>query len=173
MDKRKLSNVTSYFQVVKFPANVSANSEQLLGDDIVVNKSAIEIRVQDKPFHPNDSYVFHKRVFERQNRFCNLKWFKLYSWLDCNEISDSVTYFVCKRYYSKLKRNVEKSFRSVGYSDWEHALSSFDEYQDASYHRLAMTYEIIVPQCGDVKEMQNESATSQMKLNRRFFVKIV
>ena len=87
MNKRKLSNITSYFQVVKFAANVSANSEQLLGDNIVVNKSAIEIRVQDKPFHPNDSYVFLKRVFERQNRFCNLKWFKLYSWLHCNEIS--------------------------------------------------------------------------------------
>ena len=85
----------------------------------------------------------------------------------------SVTYFVCKRYYSKLKRNVEKSFTSVGYSDWKHAFSSFDEHQDASYHRLAMTYEVIVPQCGDVKEMQNESATNQIKLNRRFFVKIV
>ena len=36
-----------------------------------------------------------------------------------------------------------------------------------------MTYEVIVPQCGDIKEMQNESATSQMKLNRRFFEKIV
>ena len=105
--------------MVKFAANVSANSEQLLGDNIVVNKSAIEIRVQDKPFHPNDSYVFPKRVFERQNRFCNLKWFKLYSWLDCNEISDSVTYFACKRYHSKLKRNVENSFTSVGYSDWD------------------------------------------------------
>ena len=29
-----------------------------------------------------------------------------------------------------------------------------------------MTYEVIVPQGGDVKGMQNESTASQMKLNR-------
>ena len=45
MDKRKISNITSYFQVVKSTANVSADSEQTLGKNIVVNKSPIEIRV--------------------------------------------------------------------------------------------------------------------------------
>ena len=38
--------------------------------------------------------------------------------------------------------------------------------------RLAITYEVIVPQCGDVKEMQNEPTASQMESNRRCFVKI-
>ena len=76
MDKRKISNITSYFQVVK--STVSADDEQILGENIVVNKSPIEIRVPDKPFHPSDSYVFPKRVFGKQNRFCNSKWFKLY-----------------------------------------------------------------------------------------------
>ena len=36
-----------------------------------------------------------------------------------------------------------------------------------------MTYEVIVPQCSDVKEMQNESTASQMELNHLFLVKIV
>ena len=112
-------------------------------------------------------------MFGKQNLFCNSKWFKLYPWLDYDEISDNVTSFVCKRHYSKLKGNVEKSFTSAGYSDWQHALSSFDEHQAASYHRLAMTYEGIVPQCDDIKEMQNESTASQMELNRRCLVKIV
>ena len=80
----------------------------------MVNKSPIEIRVQDKPFHPNDSYVFPKRVFGKQNRFCDSKWFKLYLWLDYDKLSDSVTCFVCKRHHSKLKGNVEKSFTSTG-----------------------------------------------------------
>ena len=92
MDKRKISNMTSYFKVVKSTANGSAVSEQILGEDIVVNKSSIEIGVPDKPFHPSDSYVFPKRVFGKQNRFCNSKWFKLYPWLDYDEISDSVTF---------------------------------------------------------------------------------
>ena len=36
-----------------------------------------------------------------------------------------------------------------------------------------MTYEVIEPQCGDVKEMQNESTASQIELNHRCFVMIV
>ena len=49
----------------------------------------------------------------------------------------------------------------------------FDEHQAASYHRLAKTYEVLVLQCGNVKEMQNESTASQMELNCRCLVKIV
>ena len=111
------------------------------------SENPIGIRVPDKPFHPNDSYVFSKRVFGKQNRFCNSKWFKLYPWLDYDETSDSVTCFVYNHYHSKLKGNIEKPFTSPGYSDWKHALSSFDEHQAATFHRLAMTYEVIVPQC--------------------------
>ena len=84
---------------------------------------------------------------------------------------DSVTCFVFNRYHSKLGENVEKSFTSVGYSDWKYALSSFNKHQAASYHRLAVTYEVIVPQIGDIKEMQNESTASQTELNCRCFVK--
>ena len=100
----------------------------------MVNKSPIEIRIPDNLFHPHDSYVFPKRVFGKQNRFCDSKWFKLYLWLDYDEVSDSVTYFACKRHHSKLKGNVEKYFTSAGYSYWKHALSSFDEHQAAIYH---------------------------------------
>ena len=53
-------------------------SEQISGENIVVHKSSIEPRVPNKLFHPNDSYVFPKKVFGKQNRFCNSKWLKLY-----------------------------------------------------------------------------------------------
>ena len=72
--------------------------------------------------------MFPKRVFGKQNQFCNSKWFKLYPWLDYDEVSDSITCFVCKHHHSKLKGNVEKPFASAGYSDWKHALSSFGEH---------------------------------------------
>ena len=36
-----------------------------------------------------------------------------------------------------------------------------------------MADEVIVPQCGDVKEMQNELSASQIELSRRYLVKIV
>ena len=49
MDIRKISNIRSYFQVVRSTANASADSEQILGEHFVVNKSPIEISVPDKP----------------------------------------------------------------------------------------------------------------------------
>ena len=67
MNKRKISNITSYFQVVKFTANVSAASELTLRENIVVNKRPLEIRVPDKLFRQNDSHVFPKRVFEEKS----------------------------------------------------------------------------------------------------------
>ena len=42
MENRKISNITSYFQVVKSAVNVSADSEQILGENIVVNKSPVD-----------------------------------------------------------------------------------------------------------------------------------
>ena len=69
MDIRKISNIRFYFQVVKSTANASADNEQILGEHVVVNKSPIEIRVPDKPFYPNDLYVFPKRVFGKQIDF--------------------------------------------------------------------------------------------------------
>ena len=56
----------------------------------------------------------------------------------------------------KWEKILKKYFTSAGYSNQEYALSLFDEHQDASCHRLAMTYEVIVPQHGCVKEMQSE-----------------
>ena len=81
MDKRKISNITCYFKVIKSTDNDSVDSEQILGESIVVIESPIEVRIPDKPLHPNDSYVFPRRVFGKQNRFCNSKWLKLYPWL--------------------------------------------------------------------------------------------
>ena len=88
-------------------------------------------------------------------------------------MKDSATYFFCKCHHSKLKGNGESSFISAGCLDWKHALSLFDEHQAASYHRLAVNYEVIVPQCGDVKEIQNTSSANQMELNRQCLEKIV
>ena len=42
MENRKISNITSSFQVAKSAVNVSADSEQILGENIVVNKSPVD-----------------------------------------------------------------------------------------------------------------------------------
>ena len=67
--KEKISNITSYFQVVKSTANVSVDSEQILGENIVVNESAMEIRIPDKPSHANDYMCFLKGRLESKIDF--------------------------------------------------------------------------------------------------------
>ena len=69
--------------------------------------------------------------------------FVIQNGLNCTHGLTMMTCFVCKHHHSKL--SVEMFFTLAGYSDWKHALPSFDEHQAASYHRLAMTYEVIMP----------------------------
>lgn len=53
------------FQVVKSTSNVLDDIEHILGENVVANKSLIEIRVLEKPFHPSD--LFPKRMLVTQN----------------------------------------------------------------------------------------------------------
>ena len=61
MDKRKISNITSYFQVVKSAVNVSANSEQILGQNIVVNTFTAKGFSQTRPFMHLGNHVFRSQ----------------------------------------------------------------------------------------------------------------
>ena len=60
MDERKTSNIPCYFQVAKSTANVLTDSEKMLGANIVVSKSPIEIRVLDKA--ESDKKKKHKKI---------------------------------------------------------------------------------------------------------------
>ena len=61
MDKRKISNITSYFQVVKSAVNVSADSEQILRQNIVVNTFTAKGFSQTRPFMHLGNHVFRSQ----------------------------------------------------------------------------------------------------------------
>ena len=69
MDKRKISNITSYFQVVKSTANVSADSEQTLGENIVVNKFPERFEFQINLFIQTTHMCFLKGCLESKINF--------------------------------------------------------------------------------------------------------
>ena len=69
MDKRKISNITSYFQVVKSTANVSADSEQTLGENIVVNKFPERFEFQINLFIQMTHMCFLKGCLESKINF--------------------------------------------------------------------------------------------------------
>ena len=87
----------------------------------------------------------------------------------------SVTCFVCKKHETKLtlEKNKEKSFLDAGFRNWKKALDSFKEHQKSKCHIAALTFEITIPQCGNVREMTSEKIKSDMQENRKCLIKII
>lgn len=129
----------------------------------------------EKPFHPSSSFLFPKTAFGKQNRSCQSRWFTDYNWLDYNEKNDSVTCFICKKHFNKIEmeKNTEEAFLSVGFRNWKKALDAFREHQKSKGHVAALTFEITIPKCGNVKEMTSDQVKKDMQENRNCLLKII
>jgi len=67
----------------------------------------------------------------------------------------------------------ENAFISTGFSKWKDALSDFRKHQSSECHSVSMTYEYVVPKCGNAREMNNETIKTSMVENRKCFMKIL
>ena len=119
-----------------------------------------------------------KKTFGKQNRSFQCKWFNDFPWLHYNEQSDSVLCFICARQNEELNlraaRNKECVFISQGFSNWKKALVRFKEHQVSECHKLAMEYQISIPNtCGNVIQMSNDAAKKTMATNRFCLHKII
>ena len=56
---------------------------------------------------------------------------------------------------------------------WKKALKSFRDCQQSKCHLDAPTFEVTVPQFGDVLEMTSEGHKAKMKENRQCLIKII
>ena len=135
-----------------------------------------EIHITE-PFQPTN-FNFPKKTFGKQNRSFQLKWFNDFPWLHYNEQSDSVLCFICAQQNEKLNlhaaRNKEWFFISQGFSNWKMALVRLKEHQVSECHKLAMEYQISIPNtCGNVIQMSNDAATKTMATNRFCLLKII
>ena len=131
--------------------------------------------VAEKPCQPNSSFSFPKIAFGKQNRSCQSRLFTEFSWLDYNEVNNSVACLICKKHLKNLEmeKNKEEAFLSTGFRNWKKALDSFKEHQKSKYHIAALTFEITVPQCGNIQEMTSEKIKSNMQENRKCVIKII
>ena len=48
---------------------------------------------------------------------------------------------------------MEEAYITKGFNNWKKAVEPFADHQQSKANRAAITYEFIVPQCGDVLEM--------------------
>ena len=125
--------------------------------------------VAEKLCQPSSSFSFPKTAFGKQNHFCQSRWFTEFSWLDYDEVNNSVTCFICKKHLKKLEmeKNKEEPFLSTDFHNWKKALDSFKEHQKSKCRIAALTFEITIPQCGNIQEMTSEKIKSNMQENRK------
>lgn len=141
-----------------------------------VLKSTVEAShvVSDKPNHPSSSFVFKKTLFGKHNRSFQHAWLLEFEWLDFNEHDDSVTCFVCKKHLPKLNlERKEEAFITTGFRYWKNALNKFKQHAQSKCHIAAVTFEVTIPQCGDILEMTSEKIKSNMEDNRKCLLKII
>ena len=131
--------------------------------------------VVEKPCQPSSSFSFLKTAFGKQNRSCQSPWFTEFSWLDYDEVNNSVTCFICKKHLKNLEmeKNKEEAFLSTGFRNCKKALDSFKGHQKSKCQIAALTFEITIPQCGNIQEMTSEKIKSNMQENRKCLMKII
>ena len=72
-----------------------------------------------------------------------------------------------------MEKNKEEAFLSTGFRFRKKALDSSKEHQKSRCHIAALTFEVTVPQCGDIQEMTSEKIKSNMHENRKCLIKII
>ena len=50
----------------------------------------------------------------------------------------------------EMEKNKEEAFLSTGFRNWKKALDSFKQHQKSKCHIAALTFEITIPQCGNI-----------------------
>ena len=176
--KQKLIGIKSFF---KPSTSVTTTPTHSRDNSLVVSASSTNARTNEtetkstNPYQPNDSFPFPKTSFGKQQRSCQSQWFKEFKWLDYDEKNDHVTCFICKRQKLNLEpeKNKEDTFLKMGFRNWKKALSTFNDHQKSKCHSAALTHEITVPLCGNVREMTNQAVADNMALNRRCFMKVL
>lgn len=142
-----------------------------------LNQGSPAIGIRDKPFHPGKGFKFPKTKFGSRERSCQCSWFESYKWLHYNQENDSVMCFICateeKKGNLRSERMKEFAYISWGFRSWKKAPKCFEEHQASSCHKTALSFHVLVPQCGDVVEMVNDHLVKSRLEERRYFYKVM
>ena len=72
-----------------------------------------------------------------------------------------------------MERDKEEAFLMTGFRNCKKALDSFKEHQKSKCHFAALTFEVTVPQYGNIQGMTSEKIKSNMQENRKCLIKII
>ena len=95
------------------------------------------------------------KQFGKKKQNYQVSWFKKFSWLYYSKEKDSGFCVFYVRHQGKLtaEHYMEEADVTKGFNNWKKAIEAFVDHQQSKAHRAAITYESVVPQCGEVLEM--------------------
>ena len=136
--------------------NGNSNDRPIAAASSSVNSSN---NVFEKPYQPDQTYRFPKRLFGKRLRPFQSAWFTLYSWLHYQPESDTVICYI----YAKHSRNAnldsitnkDPAFISTGFCNWKKPIECFEIHRISKCHKTSLTYEKTILKCKDVWVMFN------------------
>ena len=133
------------------------------------NNESIPVQCQ-----PGPDYPFPMKQFGKKKGSCQASLFKNFSWLHYSKEKDSVFCIFCIRHKGKLtaEHNMEEAYITKGFNNWKKALEAFVDHQKSKTHRAAITYESVVPQCGDVLEMTVNNLNNKRLAEIKYLIKV-
>ena len=162
----------SSFSTVKTSSSSQTTRAIHLNEEKSTNENNGSIPVQCQP---GPDYSFPTKQFGKKKRSCQASWFKNFSWLHYSKEKDSVFCIFCIRNKGKLtaEHNMEETYITKGFNNWKKAFEAFLDDQQSKAHRDAITYESVVPQCGDVWEMTVNNLNNKGLAKRKYLIKVM
>ena len=68
---------------------------------------------------------------------------------------------------------MEEAYITKGFNNWKKAPEAFVDHQQSKAHGAAITYESVVPHCGQVLEMTVNDLNNKHLAERKYLIKIM
>jgi len=129
--------------------------------------------------HQPRKYNFPRHSFGRKGELRSFKaaWFDNWSWLDYQEVNDSVLCYYCSCASSRnllakgLYSKQEETFVTKGFMNWKDACASFWKHKSSNYHIDAV--KAITKPWVNVGEMLSQVQGEQKQLNSHMLMTIL
>lgn len=81
----------------------------------------------------------------------------------------------CIKHKEKLtaEHNLEDAYIKNGFRNWKKAPKTFTDHNQTKAHRAALTYESVVPKCGDVLEVTINEMNKKRLAEIQYLLKIM